>query len=274
MSLLSINRLKVVVTKQAVYAECKSGLLKPQVRFEKVMLTADDAESVRNAIRQVCAPFANLQMWRCAIYFADTHVHYVVLPKVDLQLSYAEKMDYARSMLINYWGDAAKNWPLRLQDHLHNQSTLVSCIPCLETLDIRTLFASMRPLVIQVQPYSTYLLTHLQKRPSNGYVMVLEPNAIRLFLLQDDVCEYISTQALQTPSVAELVHWLQRIRELHQDQHKVCYLVTESTQKASMNKVVSFKNALHQALNAGGVKLVHMQTQQSLMSNIQGGFHV
>jgi hypothetical protein len=273
-SLLSINRLKVLVTEHAVYAECVKGLFKPQISHEKSPIKDLSSESVIFAISLACKPFANMRMLSCELYFADSHVHYLVLPTVEMQLSYNEKMDYARSMVINYWGDVAKSWPLRIQDNVHHQSTLVSCIPCLENIDIQAVFASMRPLLVHTQPYSARLLAGLTDMPSSAYVMVLEPNLMRLFLLNNNVCEYVSSQALHTQSLPEIESWLQRIQALQPAPTKAFYLVTDNITKTSMAKVVSFKNSLNKRLSTHGHQLMHLQSEQSLISGMQGGFNV
>jgi hypothetical protein len=173
---------------------------------------------------------------RMEIYFTDQHVHLMLLPAIQQSgsssaLSSAEQTAYARAMLLKTYGEAALQWPFRLQDSMQSKASLLATSPALQNSSVQNLLAPRNYQQLSVQPYACALWANTQL-PANGSVVSAEPHMLRLLQLQQSEVIHVAglacnTRNLATKDVETISAWLLRERTLLGVQASTCYWLSE-----------------------------------------------
>jgi hypothetical protein len=167
---------------------------------------------------------------RIEVYMADKHVHLLRLPAMthsvqSLDVSGQEQQAYARAMLMQTYGEAARAWPFRLQDIQQPQDSLLVAIPALASLDISALLAS-HAMQWSVQPYASALWAQT-RLPVSGTVLTAEPQMLRLLQLDHGRMIHVASLATEMADVDAMAAWLMRERTLLGVQASSCYWLLE-----------------------------------------------
>lgn len=167
---------------------------------------------------------------RIEVTIADKHVHLLRLPAMtqtlqSLDVSGQEQQAYARAMLMQTYGEAARAWPFRLQDIQQPQDSLLVAIPVLASLDINALLAS-HAMQWTVQPYASALWANT-RLPASGTVLTAEPQMLRLLQLDQGRVTHVASLATEMTDVNAMAAWLMRERTLLGVQASSCYWLLE-----------------------------------------------
>ena len=167
---------------------------------------------------------------RIEVTIADKHVHLLRLPAMtqsvqSLDVSGQEQQAYARAILMQTYGEAARAWPFRLQDIQQPQDSLLVAIPGLASLDINALLAR-HAMQWSVQPYASALWANT-RLPASGTVLTAEPQMLRLLQLDQGHMTHVASLATEMTDVGAMAAWLMRERTLLGVQASSCYWLLE-----------------------------------------------
>nr|WP_228522907.1 hypothetical protein [Methylophilus sp. 14] len=184
---------------------------------------------------------------RIEVTIADKHVHLLRLPAMtqsvqSLDLSGQEQQAYARAILMQTYGEAARAWPFRLQDIQQPQDSLLVAIPALASLDINALLAR-HAMQWSVQPYASALWANT-RLPATGTVLTAEPQMLRLLQLDQGHMTHVASLATEMTDVNAMAAWLMRERTLLGVQASSCYWLLEPGRQVMEKTGRSLKQAL------------------------------
>ena len=160
----------------------------------------------------------------CHLLLADQHVHYLQLPAVQLQMSVREHAEFARAMVVQTWGEIARDWPIRLQALPAWQARLLVTTPLDWQAQPELAWQQRR---WSIQPYASYLLQQT-RLPADGSLLVPEGQGVRLFHFQRGQCVHVASRlSAQAIDIEQLAGWVIRERMLISVQQQPCYWLCE-----------------------------------------------
>jgi len=226
------------------------------VRSRRVLAQVDwpdtDAFSLVAALQTLLAQLPVTRWQRMEIYLADRHAHLLLLPAVAQSLqtfSWAaeEQLAYARAVLMQTYGEAARGWPFRLQDIRQPQDCLLAALPALHSVELRTLLMG-KAIQWSVQPYATALWAQT-RLPESGSVLTAESNMLRLLQLHQGRITHIASLTVDLFDTAAITAWLLRERTLLGVQNSPCYWLMEPDCKLMAVTGGRLKQALSAAVS-------------------------
>lgn len=172
---------------------------------------------LQSALHALLAQLPATRWQRIELYLADKHVHLLRLPAMaqtmqTLDVSGQEQQAYARAMLMQTYGEAARAWPFRLQDIRQPQDSVLAAIPALQSEVLRALLMG-KALQWSVQPYACALWAQT-RLPAEGTVLTAESHMLRLLQLHQGHITYVASLAADVWDVETVSAWLMRERTL------------------------------------------------------------
>jgi hypothetical protein len=204
------------------------------IRPRRVMASADwsgaNAPALQQALLALLAQLPATRWQKIELYLADQHVHLLRLPAMTQGLqpfdwTGQDQQAYARAMLMQTYGEAARNWPFRLQDVCQPQDSLLVAIPVLQSLDWQALL-SPHAMQWQVQAYACALWANT-RLPKTGTVLTAEPQMMRLLQLEHGRMMHVAGLAASLDAIEDIADWVLRERTLLGVQASACYWLTE-----------------------------------------------
>lgn len=222
---------RVLVTADQVLAEYWPAGLQPRRVMAQVTLESAEPLAFQAAMAAVLAQLPATDWQHIEIYLADQHVHLMLLPAIQQSgqataLSGTELQAYARAMLLNTYGEAAVQWPFRMQDVLQSHASLLATTPVLQHMTAKNLVAPRKYLQLSVQPYACALWAHT-RLPADGTVVSVEPHMLRLLQLQQGAMTHVASLVSDLADVDTMAAWLLRERTLLGVQASACYWLSE-----------------------------------------------
>ncbi len=209
--------------------------------------TAWVGTDLQTALQALLAQLPATRWQRIELYLADKHVHLLRLPAMAqtmqaLDFSGQEQQAYARAILMQTYGEAARAWPFRLQDLKQPQDSLLAAIPALQALDLPALLAN-KAMQWAAQPYACALWART-RLPASGTVLTAEPHMLRLLHLAQGRISHVASLATNMTDVAPIADWLMRERTLLGAQASTCYWLQEPGCEAMVQRGRRLKQAL------------------------------
>jgi hypothetical protein len=222
---------RVLVTADSVLAEHWSAGIQSHRVVAQVTLESMEPLALQAAMTAVISQLPSTDWQRIEIYLADQHVHLMLLPAIQQSgqanaLSGAELQAYARAILLKTYGEAAVQWPLRMQDVLQSHASLLATTPVLQSIAVKTLVAPRKYLQLSVQPYTCALWAHT-RLPVDGTIVSAEPHMLRLLQLQQGEITHVASLVSDLAEVDSMAAWLLRERTLLGVQASACYWLSE-----------------------------------------------
>jgi hypothetical protein len=222
---------RILVTADSLLAEHWPAGIQTRKTVAQARLESPEPFALQAAMTAVLAQLPATAWQRIEIYLADQHVHLMLLPAIQASgqasaLSGSERLAYARAMLLNTYGEAAVQWPLRLQDVLPSHACLLATTPLLQNLALKNLLAPRKYLQLSVQPYACALWAH-SRLPESGTVVSAEPHMLRLLQLQQGEITHVASLVGDLSDVENMAAWLLRERTLLGVQASPCYWLSE-----------------------------------------------
>ena len=222
---------RVLVTADSVLAKHWSAGIQSRRVVAQVTLESMDPLALQAAMTAVISQLPSTDWQRIEIYLADQHVHLMLLPAIQQSgqanaLSGAELQAYARAILLKTYGEAAVQWPLRMQDVLQSHASLLATTPVLQNIAAKTLVAPRKYLQLSVQPYACALWAHT-RLPADGTIVSAEPHMLRLLQLQQGEITHVASLVSDLAEVDSMAAWLLRERTLLGVQASACYWLSE-----------------------------------------------
>ena len=222
---------RVLVTADSVLAEHWSAGIQSRRVVAQVTLESMEPLALQAAMTAVISQLPSTDWQRIEIYLADQHVHLMLLPAIQQSgqanaLSGAELQAYARAILLKTYGEAAVQWPLRMQDVLQSHASLLATTPVLQNIAAKTLVAPRKYLQLSVQPYACALWAHT-RLPADGTIVSAEPHMLRLLQLQQGEITHVASLVSDLAEVDSMAAWLLRERTLLGVQASACYWLSE-----------------------------------------------
>lgn len=249
-SVLGLTRI-LVLSDQLQAEHIPAGFASSPV-FATTAWSGADALALQPALQAVLAQLPATRWQKIELYLADQHVHLMRLPAMTQGLqafdwSGQDQQAYARAMLMQTYGEAARSWPFRLQDVCQPQDSLLVAIPVLQTLDWTAL---LRPHALQwqVQAYACALWANT-RLPKTGTVLTAEPQMLRLLQLEQGRIMHVAGLATSLQAVETMADWVLRERTLLGVQASACYWVTEPGNHRALNTGHRLKQALAGQVN-------------------------
>jgi hypothetical protein len=249
---------RVLVTSGQLQAEqWPAGLRTRRLTAQSLWTGTDLPTALQTLLSQL--PASRWQ--RIEVYVADKHVHMLRLPAMTqtvqtLDLAGQEQQAYARAILMQTYGEAARAWPFRLQDIQQPQDSLLVAMPVLQASDLNAFLAS-QAMQWSVQPYASALWART-RLPASGTVLTAEPQMLRLLQLDHGRMTHVASLAAEMGDVEAMAAWLLRERTLLGVQASPCYWLLEPGCQAMESAGRRLKQALSgqvswQALPSGRV---------------------
>jgi hypothetical protein len=222
---------RILVTADSLLAEHWPAGVQTRKTVAQTRLESPEPFALQAAMTAVMAQLPATAWQRIEIYLADQHVHLMLLPAIQASgqasaLSGSERLAYARAMLLKTYGEAAVQWPLRLQDVLPSHACLLATTPLLQNLALKNLLAPRKYLQLSVQPYACALWAH-SRLPADGTVVSAEPHMLRLLQLQQGEIIHVASLVCELSDVQGMAAWLMRERTLLGVQASPCYWLSE-----------------------------------------------
>lgn len=204
------------------------------VRSRRMLAQLDwpgsDVLPLATALAALMAQLPATRWQRVELYLADRHAHLLLLPAIVQSLqtfswSGEEQLAYARAVLMQTYGEAARGWPFRLQDIRQPQDCVLAALPALESVDLPTLFTG-NAIQWSVQPYATALWAQASL-PDSGSVLTAESSMLRLLQLDQGRITHIASLAADMADTEAITAWLLRERTLLGVQSVPCYWLME-----------------------------------------------
>lgn len=221
---------RVLVLADQVLAEHWPAGIQSERVIRQAALSGSDAASLQSAVISLLNQLSVTRWQRIELYLADRHVHFLRLPAVaDARhragLSGEEQMAYARAMLMQTYGEAARHWPFRPQEVRQPQDCLLAAIPALHGINIGSWLAQ-HCLQYSIQPYVSALWAR-SRLPKDGTVVTGESHMMRLLQLKQGQVAYVSGLAGRVTDTQKVIAWLLRERMLLGAQDTRCYWLAE-----------------------------------------------
>lgn len=218
---------RVLITADRLLAEHRPAGLRTRRLTAQSNWTGTDLQT---ALPALLSQLPASRWQRIEIYLADKHVHLLRLPAMTqslqtLDISGQEQQAYARAVLMQTYGEAARAWPFRLADIQQPQDSLLVAMPALQTLNLNALLAS-KAMQWSVQPYVCALWAHT-RLPASGTVLTAEPHMLRLLQLEQGQVTHVGSLTTDMTEVEAMAAWLLRERTLLGVQASPCYWVSE-----------------------------------------------
>jgi hypothetical protein len=218
---------RVLITADRLLAEHRPAGLRTRRLTAQSNWTGTDLQT---ALPALLSQLPASRWQRIEIYLADKHVHLLRLPAMTqslqtLDISGQEQQAYARAVLMQTYGEAARAWPFRLADIQQPQDSLLVAMPALQTLNSNALLAS-KAMQWSVQPYVCALWAHT-RLPASGTVLTAEPHMLRLLQLEQGQVTHVASLTTEMTEVEAMAAWLLRERTLLGVQASPCYWVSE-----------------------------------------------
>jgi hypothetical protein len=222
---------RILVTADSVLAEHWPGGIHSRREVAHAPLDSTEPLALQAAITAVFAQLPATDSQRIEIYLADQHVHLMLLPAIQQSgqttaLSGTELQAYARAMLLKTYGEAAVQWPLRMQDVPQSHASLLATTPVLQNIAAKNLVSPRKYLHLSVQPYACALWAHTSL-PADGTVVSAEPHMLRLLHLQQGEVTHVASLVSDLAEVDSMAAWLLRERTLLGVQAADCYWLSE-----------------------------------------------
>ncbi|MGP1717463.1 MAG: hypothetical protein ACTS9Y_09835 [Methylophilus sp.] len=222
---------RMLVTADSVLAEHWPAGVQSRKVVAHASLESTQSVALQTAMTKVMAQLPATDWQRIEIYLADQHVHLMLLPAIQQSaqakaLSGTELQAYARATLLNTYGEAAVQWPLRMQDVLQNHASLLATTPVLQNMAAKNLLAPRKYLQLSVQPYACALWAQT-RLPADGTVVTAEPHMLRLLQLQQAKITHVASLVTALNDVESMAAWLLRERTLLGVQDSACYWLSE-----------------------------------------------
>lgn len=200
------------------------------VRSRRVLAQLDwpgsDVLPLATALAALMGQLPTTRWQRVEVYLADRHAHLLLLPAMAPSLqtfswSGEEQLAYARAVLMQTYGEAARDWPFRLQDIRQPQNCVLAALPALQSVDLPSLFSG-KAIQWSVQPYASALWAQA-RLPETGSVLTAESNMLRLLQLHQGHIIHIASLAADMADPGAMTAWLLRERTLLGVQNTPCY---------------------------------------------------
>ncbi|HSI46571.1 MAG TPA: hypothetical protein VK950_10340 [Methylophilus sp.] len=264
---------RILVTSASVLAEHWPVGFQSRRQLAQAALENLEPIALQTALGSVLAQLFKTSWQHIEIYFADQHVHLMLLPAIEQSgqasaLSSNEQQAFARAMLINTYGEAAVQWPFRHQDAWQSGATLLATIPALQTLTAQNLISPRKYLHLSVQPYACALWAQT-RLPANGTVITAEPHTLRLLQLEKGKIMHIASLATDISDLESITAWLLRERTLSGVHASACYWLNEQNNQLMLEA----GRCLAQHL-AGQLKLQTLQSTRAITSLWWEALHV
>lgn len=220
---------RVLVSADRLYAEHWPAGVQVKRMVAQAELDSHEPLAFKAAMTALITQLPATSWQRLEIYLADQHVHLMLLPAIQQagqSLSAAEQNVYARAMLLKTYGEAAVQWPLRMQDGLQSQASLLATIPVLQNMTAQHLVAPRKYLQVSIQPYACALWAKT-RLPAEGTVISAEPHMLRLLQLQQGKVVHAASLVSDLADVDNMSAWLLRERMLLGAQASPCYWLSE-----------------------------------------------
>lgn len=222
---------RILVTADKVLAEYWSAGLQARRLTAHATLESMDPLALQTAMTAALAQLPATDWQRIEIYLADQHVHLMLLPAIQQSgqataLSGPELQAYARAMLLKTYGEAAVQWPLRMQDVPQSHASLLATTPVLQNIAAKNLLSPRKYLQLSLQPYACALWAHTPL-PAEGTVVSAEPHMLRLLHLQQGEVTHVASLVSDLAEVDSMAAWLLRERTLLGVQAADCYWLSE-----------------------------------------------
>lgn len=217
---------RVLVLSDRLWAEYWLAGLRSRRVVAQIAWPDADVEPLASALQALMAKLPASRWQRIELYLADRHVHLLQLPAMASSLqtfswSGEEQLAYARAVLMQTYGEAARAWPSRLQDIRAARSCLLATIPALQSVDLSTLLTK-HAVQWSVQPYVCALWAQA-RLPENGTVLTAESQMLRLLQFQHGHIVHVASLAVDLFEVEAITAWLMRERTLLGVQASACY---------------------------------------------------
>ncbi|MDP8568189.1 hypothetical protein [Methylophilus aquaticus] len=235
MSPLWPSTIRVLVLADRILAEYLSGGPRPHRQVVQQAFSGTEPQYFQVAMLSLLSQLPASRWQRIAVYLADRHVHMMVLPEPPMALSAADKEAYALAMLAQTYGEEARQWPFRMQDHRLPSPALLTAIPLLgqhtrSAAQAMTLFGQPRWLQHTIQPYVGALLTH-SRLPEEGSVVIAEQGLVRLLHVKHRRVLHAAHWSGDVQDSASIADWLMRERTLLASEDSPCCWLAETTHR-------------------------------------------
>lgn len=161
------------------------------------------------------------------ILLADQHVQFMMLPGVDVRMRQRERLEYARALMVQTWGEQAVHWPFRLQNLPSSRHSLLVTAPLMTGADLRSVLTLPPGTTLSIQPYATALMQQA-RLPATGSVLVPENQVVRLFQMEQGHCRHVASHAATLSDITAMSAWLLRERLLMSASQQPCFWLQES----------------------------------------------
>lgn len=271
-SILDLTR--ILVLSDQLQAEHIPAGIRPRRVSAATAWSGADAPALQQALHALLAQLPHTRWQKIALYFADQHVHLLRLPAMTQGLQAfdwagQDQQAYARAMLMQTYGEAARDWPFRLQDVCQPQDSLLVAIPVLQSLDWHALL-SPHAMQWQVQAYACALWANTPL-PKTGTVLTVEPQMLRLLQLEQGRIMHVAGLATHLDAVDTIADWVLRERTLLGVQASTCYWLTEPGSPELLKMGRTLKQALAGQVNWQLLQsvrpLTHLRQEVSHVAN-------
>lgn len=268
---------RVLVLADRILAEQLSAGLHPQRKVAQLALSGSERSPLSTAIQALLAQLPTSRWQRLTVYVADQHVHMMLLPEPQMMLSASDQQAYAAAMLMQTYGDEARSWPFRMQDHRLPAPSLLAAIPMLaeDTLyDVQAQppFGQSAWRLASIQPYSGALLQRT-RLPDAGSVVIAEHRLVRLLQFKQQRLVHVSATVLTGDAVLSLAEWIRRERSLIGAQDSPCYWLAEPQHRSAQRMGRALTETLAQSM-AGKLRLQSLAPTRALTGLWQESAHV
>lgn len=220
---------RVLVSADRLYAEHWSAGVQAKRAIAHAVLDSHEPLAFKTAMADLVTQLPATSWQRLEVYLADQHVHLMLLPAIQQagqSLSIAEQNAYARALLLKTYGEAAAQWPFRMQYPLQSQASLLAAIPVLQNMTAHNLVAPRKYLQVSIQPYACALWAQT-RLPAEGSVICAEPHMLRLLQLQGGEVIHVASLLCDLNDSNSMAAWLLRERTLLGVQTAPCYWLSE-----------------------------------------------
>lgn len=229
MSLLSINRSTVLLLADAIHTRTHISGQAPQRHTHA--WSEDASVSLQGVLDRTQEIAAGVHWQTLQVLIADHHVHYSVVPAVDVALTPNEQLAYTQAFMVQTWGESAQTWPFRLLRFPAAQANLLATMPQLTAAVLQSTpstLKGLRKMLFQpsAKPYASALLA-LAPRPDHAVILVPEHQVMRLFVFNQGDCVHVSSTRLEVSQLASLLPWIQREQALHGASQAPCQVLVE-----------------------------------------------
>lgn len=221
---------RLLVLSDRLWAESWPAGLRSRRVVAQLEWPDSDVQPLASALQALMAKLPASRWQRIEIYLADRHAHVLQLPAMASSLltfswSGEEQLAYARAVLMQTYGEAARAWPLRLQDIREARDYLLATIPALQSVDLSALLTK-HAVQWSVQPYVSALWAQA-RLPEHGTVLTAESQMLRLLQLQHGHIVHVASLAVDLFEGETITAWLMRERTLLGVQASPCYWLME-----------------------------------------------